>query len=231
VVKNITEQLRMRARYEGKGRTKKYVAMIGASEIGRMAGEIGRMGEQVVMLGPVVRIRGEWTEDKVAQAVEEVKLSEIEPDMIVIAGPGNSQVKHGRTEVRGYGPEIKVVHTREGRIRKEFHPTEPARNSLKEKERLVNMVEDMVRGIREEYKSSEIVYLGLLPRHVEKCCEEKGHMQGEDIVIMHGARREFDKIVRERIGKLVDFTEWYEILGFEEEISVKEVRDRKMLKG
>jgi hypothetical protein len=59
VVKNITEQLRMRARYEGKGRTKKYVAIIGASEIGRIAGEIGRMGEQVVMLGPVVRIRGE----------------------------------------------------------------------------------------------------------------------------------------------------------------------------
>jgi hypothetical protein len=147
----------------------------------------------------------------------------------VIAGPGNSQVKHGRTEVRGYGPEIKVIHTREGRLRKDFHLTEPARNSMKEKEKLVNLVEDMVRGIREEYKSSEIVYMGLLPRHVEKCCEEKGHMQREDIVIMHGARREFDKMVRERIGRLVDFVEWFEILGFEQEISVKEVRERKML--
>jgi hypothetical protein len=98
---------------------------------------------------------------------------------------------------------------------------------LKEKEKLANFVEDMVRGIREEYKSSEIVYIGLLPRHLERCCEEKGHMQGEDIVIMHGARREFDKMVRERIGKLVDFVEWYEILGFEDEISVKEVRERE----
>jgi hypothetical protein len=51
VLRNITDQLRMRARFEGKGRTKKYVAMIGTSEIGRITGEIERMGEQVVMLG------------------------------------------------------------------------------------------------------------------------------------------------------------------------------------
>jgi hypothetical protein len=46
---------------------------------------------------------------------------------------------------------------------------------------------------------------------------------------MHGGRREFDKMVKERIGKLVDFVDWFEILGFEEEISVKEVRDRKII--
>jgi hypothetical protein len=45
-------------------------------------------------------------------------------------------------------------------------------------EKLVELVEDMVMGIREEYKSSEIVYIGLLPRHGEICCEEKGAHAG-----------------------------------------------------
>jgi hypothetical protein len=46
---------------------------------------------------------------------------------------------------------------------------------------------------------------------------------------MHGARREFDRMVRERIGKLVDSVGWFEILGYENEISVKYVRERNML--
>jgi hypothetical protein len=59
----------------------------------------------------VVRIMGEWTEEKVRQAVEEVKMCDIEADALVTAGPRNSQVKHGRVEVRSSGPEKKVIHT------------------------------------------------------------------------------------------------------------------------
>jgi hypothetical protein len=108
-VRNITEQLKMRARFEGKGRARKYVLLIGASEMSRMASEISKIGEQVIMQGPMVRIRGEWSADKVYQAVEQAKLCEIDPDKIVIAGPGNSQIKHGRTEIRGFGPEKRIV--------------------------------------------------------------------------------------------------------------------------
>jgi hypothetical protein len=60
----------------------------------------------------------------------------LEPDAIVIAGPKDSQVKHVRVEVRGYGPEMKIIHTKEGRIEKEFRMRELIKNSVKEKERL-----------------------------------------------------------------------------------------------
>jgi hypothetical protein len=56
--------------------------------------------------------------------------------------------------------------TREERLRKEFHLTEPARNSVKEKEKLVQLVEDMVMGIREVYKSSMVV---LKCKKIQKC--------------------------------------------------------------
>jgi hypothetical protein len=91
-VRNIAEQLKMRARFEGKGRARKYVLLIGASEMSMMATEIGKIGEQVIMEGNMVRIRGEWNADKVYQAVEQAKLCEIDPDRIVIAGQGNSQI-------------------------------------------------------------------------------------------------------------------------------------------
>jgi hypothetical protein len=51
----------------------------------RVATEIGKIGEQVIMQGPMVRIRGEWSADKVYQAVEQAKLCKIDPDKIVIA--------------------------------------------------------------------------------------------------------------------------------------------------
>jgi hypothetical protein len=45
-VRNIAEQLKMRARFEGKGRAWKYVLLIGAPEMSLMATEIGKIGEQ-----------------------------------------------------------------------------------------------------------------------------------------------------------------------------------------
>jgi hypothetical protein len=229
IVRNIAEQLKMRARFEGKGRARKYVLLIGASEMRRMAAEIGKIGEQVIMQGPMVRIRGEWSADKVYQAVEQAKLCEIDPDRIVIAGPGNSQIKHGRMEIRGFGPEKRIVCKEDGRIMTEFHLTEPSKTTVREKERSVGLVQKMVEDLGREFPESEIVYVGLLPRHVEKCCNDRSHMQEEDVVILHNGRKEFDQMVRERIGKTTEIVEWYELLGMEKEPSIREIREKKVV--
>jgi hypothetical protein len=94
----------------------------------------------------MVRVRGEWTAEKVYQAVEQAKLCEIDPDKIIIAGPGNSQVKHGRTEVRGYGPEKKIMYKKDRRIVKEFQLTGLTKTTVREKGRGSKLSSDNGRG-------------------------------------------------------------------------------------
>jgi hypothetical protein len=79
------------------------------------------------------------------------------------------------------------------------------------------------------HAESEIVYVGLLPRHVEKCCSDRSHMQEEDVVILHNGRKEFDQMVRERIGRTAEIVEWYELLGMEKEPSIREIREKKVV--
>jgi hypothetical protein len=132
-VKNISEQLKMRTRFEGKGKERMTVVMIGASEAVRLVEEMEKIGEQLVDTSQTIRIRGEWTVEKIDQAIQEAKLMEAVPDKIVVMGPGNSQVKHGRVEFRGKGPEQKIVYNEDRSIRVECHLTEPTRISLGER--------------------------------------------------------------------------------------------------
>jgi hypothetical protein len=109
-----------------------------------------------------------------------------------------TQAVHGRPENRGKGPERNIVYNEEGEIRVEYHMTEPAKISMGEKEKIVGWMEYMVDELRKEYQGSDILYVGLMPRHIERCCTEKSHMEGEDIVMLHGSRREFDRQMKTR---------------------------------
>jgi hypothetical protein len=73
------------------------------------------------------------------------------------------------------------------------------------------------------------VYVGLLPRYVERCCSDKTHMQEEDVVMLHNGRKEFDQMVQERTGKTTKIVEWYELLGMEKEPSIREAREKKIV--
>jgi hypothetical protein len=117
--RNVREQLAMRARFEGQGRVKKYVTSIGASVMGRMMDEIDKVGTQVEMVEPSVKVKGEWGEEKLMRAIEELGKCEVEPDYVFVFGPGNDMVVHGKAEARGTGGEKKLVMEGEGRIRVE----------------------------------------------------------------------------------------------------------------
>jgi hypothetical protein len=228
VIKNVAEQLKMRARFEGVGKVKKSVLVIGASEAGRMVEELERIGDDILVIS-MIRIRGEVNEEKVEQVVEEARLGVIAPDKIVIFGPGNSQSVHGKPENRGKGPERKIVYNEEGEIKVEYHMTEPAKISMGEKEKIVGLMEYMVDELRKDYQGSDILYVGLMPRHIERCCTEKSHMEGEDIVMLHGSRREFDRQVKNRLGEKVEIVEWFEALGLEMEPGLREIREMQIV--
>jgi hypothetical protein len=57
-IRNVAEQLKMRARFEGVGRVRKSVLIIGASEASRMVEELERIGKDI-MVTSMIRIRGE----------------------------------------------------------------------------------------------------------------------------------------------------------------------------
>jgi hypothetical protein len=228
-VRNVREQLAMRARFEGQGRVKKYITAVGASVMGRMMDEIDKVGSQVVMVGPTVKVKGEWGEEKLMWAMEEIGKCEVEPDYVFVFGPGNDMVVHGRAEARGTGGEKKLVMEGEGKIRAEYHLTEPARRTKKEKEQMVNLVYGLLRGIKKISGNTQVVYVGLFPRHIDLCCRENGHMRGEDVMMMHNERRDFDQAVRDKVGEEFECWTWHEVLGIQKEPTVKEIRERRIV--
>jgi hypothetical protein len=138
----------VRARVENMGKGKRYVAAVGASEMVRIMEEMGVVGEQVLLLGPKVKVKGEWTEEKMMKVLEEMEECEIQPDTILVFGPGNGMVEHGRKGSRGTGGEVKLIMEGEGRLRTEYHLTEPTRRMTEEREHQIPLVYGLMRGLR-----------------------------------------------------------------------------------
>jgi hypothetical protein len=97
---------------------------------------------------------------------------------------------------------------------------------MRETEELVGKVHGLMRGLKKLCVGTQIIYIGLFPRHVDQCCREAGHMRQEDIGAMHVARKEFDKSVREKVGGEFECWDWSDVLGLDREITMKEMRER-----
>ena len=149
------------------------------------------------------------------------------PDCIVVGGPSNSLIRHGPNNRRGFGPETRLVLKEDGKggeLRQEFHLTEPARLSMIERSGVVRMVEELVRVCREAVPEARIVYLGMCPRHVERCCARQDHMTEDDSWILENQRREVELEVKLRVEKEVEVVQWYEVKGLEKEPELAAVR-------
>jgi hypothetical protein len=54
-------------------------------------------------------------------------------------------------------------------------------------------------------------------------------MEGEDVVMLHRSRKEFDRQVKLRLGEKVEIVEWYEALGLESEPSIRDMREMRIV--
>jgi hypothetical protein len=68
----------MRAKQERVGSIKKFVVGVGASEKGRILGEM-----EVLLTGPMIKVQGDWTDEKKAEFMEAVDKSEVPPSHIL----------------------------------------------------------------------------------------------------------------------------------------------------
>ncbi len=236
---NLKGQMEQRAWVKEKKVESKKVVMLGGSQFGRMRDEIVRMDEAGVKVEKMVRMRGQVTDEAVDQALAELAVLETYPDAFVIGGPGNSLMVHGRPEVRGFNPE-RTVRMRKGengpseKWEVRYHMEAPKRITMVEKRLLVDSVVKLVSGVNELFPETEVVYVIMFPRHVEKCCDRTEHMTDNDTVIMDNLRRDIDRDIVDTLrdmDKNIRILKWWDILGLDSDKTVGEVKRMQLVEG
>jgi hypothetical protein len=237
---NKKEQLRYREQKEQKGSGKQSVLLIGGSQVGRLGVVMHSVGGEAVCIEKHIRVKGYLSREEGVRISKEINEGKgMKVDKIVIGGPGNSLVKHGGAMDRGYGPE-RTVRVKKGKgaagdsVTSAYHLTEPVRMTLCERSQVASVVCQIVRECRKAWPLAEIYYCGIYPRFVEKCCERKDHMSGEDPLVINNSRKELDREVENlllRVGEDVKIVHWFETLGMSAEPQLREIVDKKVVSG
>jgi hypothetical protein len=198
--------------------------------MGRMGQEMVNVhGDKVVVVGRV-KMSDEHTEKRHAEMVEEILRMKDEVDVVVIGGPANSLVKHGKEGERGFGGERHVRVTKDKDRDDEwvltYHLTDPVKITMTEKaelvEKMVDMMVDMKRTVGSEVR---VVHVTMFPRFVEQCCRE--HMTEEDVWLLDGIRRDVNRETKDMLlesGYDVEVVDWWTLVGARNELTVNEVR-------
>jgi hypothetical protein len=133
---NLKGQMKQRAGMGVRNVDDASMVIVGGSQMGRMKDEIAELKDGM-RVEKMVRMQGEWTDEKVNKALTELATLEGYPGVIVIGGPGNSVMRHGSGEDRGFAPERTVkVRKTGGTVRGmevRYHMTNPKKISLSEK--------------------------------------------------------------------------------------------------
>lgn len=79
------------------------------------------------------------------------------------------------------------------------HMESPKRITMVEVRLLVDRMVKLVSGVGELFPASDIVYMTMFPRHVDKCCDKVDHMMDNEIVVLDSLRRDVDRGVVETL--------------------------------
>jgi hypothetical protein len=238
-VMNVREQMEERVRLR-EGESKKCrVLFVGGSQVGRMMEDVGRVGKQVVSEGVWVRVNGFLSDDEADKVVGKVAELGKTFDKVVIGGPGNSLVTHGRGGEKGHRPERTVTVEKDGngrvvKIESRYHLTEPVRISMAERRELAVRMGRMVSRVQEESGAEEVMYVTMFPRHVDRCCSREGHMSEGDCLSMFSLRLDMDRDILEELRDIevkVKVVEWWKLLKLNGEGTVNEVLTKGVVCG
>ncbi len=109
---NLKGQMRQRAGMGLRNVEEASMVILGGSQMGRMKDEIVELKDGM-RVEKMVKMQGEWTDETVNKALSELARLEGYPGIVVVGGPGNSVMRHGAGDSRGFAPEwtIKVRKT------------------------------------------------------------------------------------------------------------------------
>jgi hypothetical protein len=227
---NLKEQMRMRCLRESGVDRRLRVLMVGASQMGRVGDELQRMhGEKVRLVGRM-RMCEEHTADHHMEVLEEVALRRDEVDVVIVGGPTNSLVRHGKEGERGFGGErqVRVVKNSDGEDEwtVTYHMTDPVRITMTEKADLVEGMVELIGEIKRTVGDDvRVLHATMFPRFVERCCND--HMTDEDVWLFDGIRRDVNREVKEGLsegGVGVETVDWWTMVGARNEMTVNEIK-------
>jgi hypothetical protein len=229
---NLKEQMgkRMGAMASDGGKVR--VAMVGGSQMGRLAKEMEKKGKDVLEGVQWVKVSGRLDKEAVGGVFQEVMKMGKKPEKIVVGGPANSLFRHGVGANAGFCPErtVTVEKGKDGGVKGmsvRYHMTEPTRLTMKERRELVDRTVDLMTGLQELAPEAELWYATMFPRYVSVCCDKKDHMKDEDRWAISGVRKGVDTDVTEELERAgVKVVEWWELLGWNDEENVDVVRDK-----
>ncbi len=115
-----------------------------------------------------------------------------------------------------------------------YHMVAPKRITMVEKRLLVDRVVKLVSRVSELFPETEVVYVTMFPRHVERCCDKTDHMTENDTVIMDNLRRDVDRDIVDTprdMGKNVRILEWWDILGLDSDKTISKVKRMRLVEG
>ncbi len=234
-VLNVKEQLRMRTLREDEEDRKVRVLLLGSSQLSRIGNEMMRRKREKIEIVGSVRVEGEEMDLNMEKEKSVLRDNENEIDVVVIGGPGNSLVVHGKEDERGFAGEreVRIVKKEDGEedwtVR--YHMTDPVKITMAEKvelvDRMVNFVDD-VRSMLEE--TVKVVMVTVPPRFLKPCC--KDHMTEEDVWLLDGLRRDVNREIRDEVTdrKLkVEIVEWWSLMGEKDDLTISDIRRRDFL--
>ncbi len=128
--------------------------MVGGSQMGRLSEEVGVKGKEAVEVEGWVKVNGRLDRQEMERALAKVVETGKLVEKVIIGGPGNSLIRYGSGNEKGFCPERTVKVERKGngevsRVSVEYHLTEPERVIASEKRELVELVVVLVRRIEE----------------------------------------------------------------------------------
>ncbi len=234
-VLNVKEQLRVRTLREDEDDRKVRVMLLGSSQLRRVGNEMQRLKKEKIEIVETVRLEGMEMDGNIEKAKRVLQNHEGGVDVVVIGGPGNSLVVHGKEGERGFAGEreVRILRKDDGEedwsVR--YHMTDPVKITMAEKvelvDRMVNMVDDVRMMVDETVR---VVMVTIPPRFVKPCCKQ--HMMDEDVWLLDGLRRDVNREMRDELTdrKLdVDIVEWWTLLGENDDLTITDIRKREFL--
>jgi hypothetical protein len=191
-------------------------------------------GDRVRVVG-VVKMSDEHTEERHAEILEEVAEVKEDVDVVIVGGPTNSLVRHGKEGVSGFGGErqVRVTKNKDGEDEwtVTYDMTDPVRITMTEKAELVeSMVELLTETKRTVGNEVRVVHITMFPRFVDRCCRE--HMTEEDVWLLDGIRRDVNRETKDGVresGYDVDIVDWWTLIGARNEMTVNEIRRARIV--
>jgi len=235
----IRDQMKRRVKREMEAVSKVKVVTVGASEMGRLRKEWSRGGEGKVELTEEVRVRGVLDRKEVARIEGELERLGGTPDRVVIGGPGNSLMAHEGGQGKGGVVKrvVTVLKDAEGKVEgmeTVFHLCEPVKLTMCERRVIASGLARLVKKCKDLWPLVDVLYLGMFPRHVWKCCEARGHMGDLDPQVIHGSRLDLEVDVMDevrRVGEQVVKLDWFMGCGIDREPTLDWIRQRNVVGG